>query len=90
MIADLKPYPRMKDSGVEWLGEVPEHWTLAPHRALFDEIKDRDHPDEQMLSVTIKHGVIRQTSLLEGSSKKDSSNLVPGRKPVNAIQNNLL
>ena len=26
MIADLKPYPAMKDSGVPWLGEVPEHW----------------------------------------------------------------
>ena len=28
MIADLKPYPAMKDSGVEWLGEVPEHWDV--------------------------------------------------------------
>ncbi len=28
MIADLKPYPAMKDSGVEWLGEVPEHWEV--------------------------------------------------------------
>ena len=27
MSADLKPYPAMKDSGVEWLGEVPKHWT---------------------------------------------------------------
>jgi type I restriction enzyme S subunit len=29
MIAGLKPYPRMKESGVPWLGEVPEHWTTA-------------------------------------------------------------
>jgi len=29
MIADLKPYPACKDSGVEWLGEVPEHWEVA-------------------------------------------------------------
>ena len=28
MIADLKPYPAMKDSGVEWLGAVPEHWDV--------------------------------------------------------------
>ena len=26
MIRDLKPYPAYKDSGVPWLGEVPEHW----------------------------------------------------------------
>ena len=30
MSADLEPYPAMKDSGVEWLGEVPEHWEVRP------------------------------------------------------------
>ncbi|MGV8038855.1 MAG: restriction endonuclease subunit S [Thermoanaerobaculaceae bacterium] len=30
MIDDLKPYSRMKDSGVPWLGEVPEHWEVRP------------------------------------------------------------
>ena len=29
MIADLRPYPAMKASGVPWLGEVPEHWEVA-------------------------------------------------------------
>jgi hypothetical protein len=24
-----KPYPSYKRSGVEWLGEVPEHWEVA-------------------------------------------------------------
>ena len=28
MIADLNPYPAMKDSGVDWLGEVPAHWEV--------------------------------------------------------------
>jgi type I restriction enzyme S subunit len=23
-------YERYKDSGVEWLGEVPEHWEVIP------------------------------------------------------------
>jgi type I restriction enzyme S subunit len=26
----LNPHAPMKDSGVEWLGEVPEHWDVAP------------------------------------------------------------
>ena len=30
MIIDLKPYPAMKDSGVEWLGKVPAHWIELP------------------------------------------------------------
>ena len=24
----LPRYPKYKDSGVEWLGEVPEHWQV--------------------------------------------------------------
>ncbi|MHB8319156.1 MAG: restriction endonuclease subunit S domain-containing protein [Acidimicrobiales bacterium] len=28
MTADLKPYPAYKDSGVPWLGDVPEHWEV--------------------------------------------------------------
>jgi len=28
MITELSPYPSYKDSGVPWLGEVPEHWDL--------------------------------------------------------------
>jgi len=28
VIADLKPYPTYKNSGVPWLGEVPEHWGI--------------------------------------------------------------
>ena len=75
MIAGLKPYPAYKDSGVEWLGKVPEHWEVLPNRAVFTEVKERDHADSDMLSVTINKGVIRQQTLLEGSSKKDSSNL---------------
>lgn len=31
----LNPNAKMKDSGVEWIGEVPEHWKLLPYRYLF-------------------------------------------------------
>lgn len=74
MITKLKPYPAYKESGMPWLGQVPEHWEVLPGRAVFREINDRGHPDEQMLSVTITRGVLRQADLLADSSKKDSSN----------------
>jgi type I restriction enzyme S subunit len=32
MISGLKPYLQMKDSGVPWLGEVPEHWEVRKVR----------------------------------------------------------
>ena len=75
MIADLKPYAEYKESGLPWVGQVPGHWEVIPNRALFNEVKDRNHPDEEMLSVTITKGIVKQKALLEGSSKKDSSNL---------------
>jgi type I restriction enzyme S subunit len=60
---------------VPWPGRIPSHWIVLPNRAIFAEVKDKNHTDEQMLSVTIAHGVIPQKTLLEGTSKKDSSNL---------------
>jgi type I restriction enzyme, S subunit len=73
MIDGLKPYPEYKDSGQAWLAAVPRHWPVLPNRAIFAEVKDRDHPDEQMLSVTITRGIVQQKTLLANSSKKDSS-----------------
>jgi len=74
MIEDLKPYEEYKETGLPWLGKVPGHWEVLPNRALFSEVKDRDHPDEEMLSVTITKGIVKQKALLESSSKKDGSN----------------
>jgi type I restriction enzyme S subunit len=75
MIHDLNPHAAYKDSGAAWVGRVPSHWQVLPNRALFAEVKDRDHPNEEMLSVTITGGIVKQKALLSDSSKKDSSNL---------------
>ena len=32
----FKQYPSYKNSGVEWLGEVPEHWTVLKNRHIFN------------------------------------------------------
>lgn len=39
----LNPDVPMKDSGVEWLGEVPEHWEIKYIRYILDAIGDVDH-----------------------------------------------
>jgi type I restriction enzyme S subunit len=74
LIKGLRPYLDYKESGQPWVGAVPQHWPILPNRAIFTEVKDRDHPEEEMLSVTITQGIVRQHSLLADSSKKDSSN----------------
>ena len=72
---NLQPYPAYKSSGVDWLGDVPEHWNVLPNRSIFVEVIEKNYPDEQMLSVTITRGVIQQQELLKDESKKDSSKL---------------
>ena len=35
------PYPKMKDSGIPWLGEVPEHWTTARLKSSMNNIVEQ-------------------------------------------------
>lgn len=35
----LNPGARMKDSGIEWLGEVPEHWEVKRIKFVIDSVK---------------------------------------------------
>ena len=72
-MVELTPYAAMKDSGVEWLGDVPAHWSVLPNRAVFNEAKRSGYANEKMLSVTISSGVICQDDLLQDSSMKDQS-----------------
>ena len=41
MSADIKPYPAMKDSGVEWLGDVPKHWTTERFKSSMHNIVEQ-------------------------------------------------
>jgi len=42
--AGLDPHPRLKPSGVEWLGEVPEGWEALPLRRLIKFVKTGNTP----------------------------------------------
>lgn len=38
----LDPNAKMKDSGVEWIGQVPEHWDVKPFFALVTELNRKN------------------------------------------------
>lgn len=38
----LDPNAKMKDSGIEWIGEVPEHWEVTPFFALVTELNRKN------------------------------------------------
>lgn len=59
---NLKPYPKYKDSAVPWLRQIPDHWEIHRHGQLFREIVDIHHPDLELLSMTITHGIVKQSA----------------------------
>ena len=60
MTANLKPYPTYKDSGIPWIGHVPEHWVVVPNRALLKLAKELvgERSDEYTLLSLTKQGII--------------------------------
>ena len=34
----LPKYPAYKETGIEWIGSVPQHWIIAPLKRDFDVI----------------------------------------------------
>jgi type I restriction enzyme, S subunit len=58
MTSDLHSYPSYIDSGLPWLGRIPEHWTVHRAKNLFREVDDRSSTgDEELLSVSHLTGV---------------------------------
>ena len=43
----LNPNAKMKDSGVEWIGEIPEHWTITLLKRFCHKITDGSHHSPQ-------------------------------------------
>lgn len=53
----LNPDVSMRDSGVEWIGEIPEHWTIKKNRELFTERKESGSESLPILTVSLHTGV---------------------------------
>ena len=63
-------YPTYKDSGVEWLGEVPGHWKVTQGRRLFTQEREPALPSDDQLSATQKYGVVPQKLFMEMEDQK--------------------
>ncbi|OQY11185.1 MAG: hypothetical protein B6I30_07345 [Desulfobacteraceae bacterium 4572_187] len=47
----MKPYPKYKDSGVEWIGEVPEEWEILPIKYVVKiPVTDGPHETPELLN----------------------------------------
>lgn len=51
----LVPDVPMKDSGIEWVGEIPEHWVMIKTRYTVKDIGDIDHYMPESVAVGIPY-----------------------------------
>lgn len=56
----MERYSEYKDSGVQWIGEIPSHWGLRKMKYCFKERSQKGYPQEPLLSATQSQGVIRK------------------------------
>lgn len=75
-MAKYKAYPEYKDSGVEWLGEVPNHWKTVSISRLFSRVKRTGYTEKELLSVYRDYGVIPKSSR-DDNNNKPSEDLSP-------------
>ena len=59
-MAMIRPETEMKDSGVQWIGDIPSDWNIKPLYACLDEINQKNNPvvTTNILSLTNTDGVI--------------------------------
>jgi type I restriction enzyme S subunit len=58
--AQLQKYSAYRNSGVEWLGEIPEHWEIKRLGSLLKPISEKNKPELPLLSITREKGVIQR------------------------------
>lgn len=69
----MAKYEKYKDSGIPWLGMIPEHWEIKQLRSFLRLFSEKGHGDAQLLSVTREQGVIER----DKEDKEENHNYVP-------------
>lgn len=68
----LNPDAPMKDSGIDWIGQIPAHWEVKRNKHMFVEINERSAKgEEQHLSMSQKLGLV-PADLVEKSLASES------------------
>ncbi len=69
MEVKIEKYPAYKDSGVEWLGEIPEHWEMLSNKYIFSIKKNlvgRKSSEYVLLSLTLNGVIVRDMENPQG------------------------
>ena len=60
----FEKYDAYKDSGVDWIGEIPNHWCVEKSKWLFSLRKEKALKNEEQLTASQKYGMIPQNEFM--------------------------
>ncbi|MFP6844963.1 MAG: restriction endonuclease subunit S [Thalassolituus sp.] len=60
VIAKMPTYEAYKESGYEWIGNVPSSWDISKLGSCLFPVSIKNHPDQPLLSITREQGVIQR------------------------------
>ena len=69
----LNPDVPLKDSGVEWIGQVPEHWEVSSLGKMLLPVSEKNKPNLPLLSITRELGVIER----DVEDQESNHNFIP-------------
>ena len=69
-MAKYQAYAEYKDSGVEWLGEIPSHWDYFDGKRIFSSVRKQALSSDEQLAASQKYGVIPQNLMMQLNDSK--------------------
>ena len=79
----IRPETEMKDSGIEWIGEIPSSWTIFPANGVFSEAKEKNTDLKFTNAFSFKYGEIvdkKQVGDVDNNLKETLSSYTIVRK----------
>jgi len=84
----VKKYPAYKDSGVEWIEDVPSHWEVKKFKRVFYEIKKRSNSELNCGSISFGKVVYKDDEKIPESTKRSYQVVLKGDYLVNPLNLN--
>lgn len=73
----LNPEVPMKDSGIEWIGEIPEHWDITNLKRFSNKITQGPNPDLSLISNENKYKILKTKDITDKEIKYNLADYMP-------------
>jgi len=88
LLNKYKRYEKYKDSGVEWLGEIPEGWKIKRLKHLFGEKKHTSNPNLSCGAISFGRVIEKADEKIPESTKASYQEVLNGEYLVNPLNLN--